>query len=52
MNLLIPYVNLIGHEDPLFNEYTYGDCSNRAKKLKNDIKLDYFLVLIIVKFQR
>ena len=38
MNLLIPYVNLYHHPDPLFEEYTYGESDARAKKLKNDVK--------------
>jgi len=42
MNLLIPYVHRVEHQDPLFSEFTYGDASPRAKKLKNDlIKGDY-----------
>ena len=38
MHLLIPYVNLYNHPDPLFDEYTYGEGDSRAKKLKNDVK--------------
>jgi hypothetical protein len=38
MHLLIPYVNLYNHPDPLFDEYTYGEGDARAKKLKNDVK--------------
>lgn len=34
MNLLVPYINILGHEDPLFKEYTYGDAGSRARKLK------------------
>ena len=42
MNLLIPYVHRVKHQDPLFSEFTYGDASPRAKKLKNDLnKGDY-----------
>jgi len=42
MNLLIPYVYLYGHRDPLFKEFTYGESGTRAKKLKNDVcKGDY-----------
>jgi len=42
MNLLIPYVYLYGHPDPLFEEFTYGEGGSRAKKLKNDVsKGDY-----------
>jgi len=38
MNLLIPYVHLYCHPDPLFEEFTYGDVGARARKLKNDLK--------------
>lgn len=38
MNLLIPYVHLYDHPDPLFEEFTYGDVGARARKLKNDLK--------------
>ncbi len=42
MNLLIPYVYLYGHPDPLFKEFTYGEGGSRSKKLKNDVnKGDY-----------
>jgi hypothetical protein len=37
MNLLIPYVHLYAHPDPLFTEFTYGDASRRAKILKNKL---------------
>jgi hypothetical protein len=33
-HLLIPYVQLLNHLDPVFEEYTYGDGGRRAKKLK------------------
>lgn len=38
MNLLVPYVYLYDHPDPLFEEFTYGDVGARARKLKNDLK--------------
>ena len=38
MHLLIPYVNLLNHPDPLFEEYTYGEGGARGKKLKNHVK--------------
>ena len=43
MNLLVPYVHLYNHPDPLFNEFTYGDSTKpRARKLKNALeKGDY-----------
>jgi len=34
MNLLIPYVPLFSHPDPLFEEFTYGDGKTRGKKLR------------------
>jgi hypothetical protein len=34
MHLLIPYVQLPHHPDPLFNEFTYGDIGRRARQLK------------------
>ncbi|NPU98402.1 MAG: DUF91 domain-containing protein [Candidatus Omnitrophica bacterium] len=37
MHLLIPYVKL-SHPDPAFDEFTYGDCGQRARKLKRDVK--------------
>jgi len=41
MNLLIPYKYLVGHDDPCFKEYTYGDVRSRARKLKKLKKGDY-----------
>jgi hypothetical protein len=41
MNLLIPYKYLVGHNDPYFEEYTYGDVRRRARKLKKLKKGDY-----------
>lgn len=43
MNLLIPYVHLYGHNDPLFEEFTYGDGGARARKLKNDLRKGDFV---------
>lgn len=41
MHLLIPYVRL-SHPDPAFDEFTYGDGGQRARKLKSDLnKGDY-----------
>jgi len=34
MNLLIPYVRLPDHNDPLLQEFTYGDVDQRGRKLK------------------
>ena len=42
MNLLIPYVRLYNHPDPLLNEFTYGDSTkDRARKLKKLKENDY-----------
>jgi hypothetical protein len=38
MNLLIPYVHLYDHNDPLLEEFTYGDIGGRARKLKRDVR--------------
>jgi len=35
MHLLIPYVHLPYHNDPLLDEFTYGDVRARAQKLKS-----------------
>lgn len=35
MNLLIPYINIINHPDPLVKEFTYGDIGQRGRKLNN-----------------
>jgi hypothetical protein len=41
MNLLVPYVPLPDHSDPLFNEFTYGDVDSRGKKLASLKQGDY-----------
>ena len=41
MNLLIPYIHLYNHPDPLLDEYTYGDAGLRGMKLKRLKKGDY-----------
>jgi len=38
MNLLIPYIRIYDHPDPLLEEFTYGDIGSRARKLKKDLK--------------
>ena len=38
MNLLIPYVPIYDHEDPILEEFTYGDVDSRARKMKNNLK--------------
>lgn len=38
VHLLIPYVPLPDHPDPLLEEFTYGDIKARARKLKRDLK--------------
>ena len=42
MHLLIPYVHLRHHADPMLSEFTYGDVRGRARKLKASLqKGDY-----------
>lgn len=43
MNLLIPYVYIPRHNDPLFEEFTYGDFDARARKLRNAVKKGDYL---------
>ena len=38
VHLLIPYVPLADHYDPVLEEFTYGDVKSRARKLKRDLK--------------
>lgn len=43
---LIPYIDprkLEGHEDPMIDEFTYGDINTRGKKLLENIKKGDFL---------
>jgi RecB family endonuclease NucS len=43
---LIPYIDprkLEGHEDPMLDEFTYGDLGNRGKKLLENVKKGDFL---------
>jgi hypothetical protein len=41
MNLLVPYIKM-DHADPLFDEFTYGDSGQRARKMKKELlKGDY-----------
>ncbi|MHB1377128.1 MAG: hypothetical protein ACYCXB_06865, partial [Candidatus Humimicrobiaceae bacterium] len=37
MNLLIPYVNIIDHQDPLLKEFTYGNIGQGGAKLNNTL---------------
>jgi hypothetical protein len=41
MHLLIPYVHLPHHNDPILEEFTYGDHGARGKKLRHLRKGDY-----------
>jgi hypothetical protein len=41
MPLLIPYVHLPHHNDPILEEFTYGDHGARGKKLRDLEKGDY-----------
>jgi len=43
MNLLIPYIPLQEHNDPLFSEFTYGDVSSRGYKLRNEVSKGNYL---------
>jgi len=38
VNLLVPYVPLPDHHDPMLDEFTYGDIGSRARKLKNEVE--------------
>jgi len=38
VHLLIPYVPLADHPDPILEEFTYGDVGTRARKLERDLK--------------
>jgi len=38
VHLLIPYVPLPDHPDPLLEEFTYGDVNARARKMKRNLK--------------
>lgn len=37
VNLLIPYTRLPHHQDPMLDEFTYGDSGKRARKLKQQV---------------
>lgn len=41
MHLLIPYVHLPRHNDPILEEFTYGDHGARARKLRSVEEGDY-----------
>jgi len=43
VHLLIPYVRLYDHPDPMFDEWTYGDHDSRARKLRDQVKKGDFL---------
>lgn len=38
MNLLIPYIPILNHPDPYFEEFTYGDANARGRKLRDEVK--------------
>jgi len=51
--LLIPYVPLSWHHDPMLEEFTYGDSESRARKLKRDLKRgDYVFFHTTIRGQR
>lgn len=41
INLLVPYIRLPDHQDPLLEEFTYGDIGARGKKLESLKRGDY-----------
>jgi len=45
VHLLIPYVPLAHHRDPILEEFTYGDVKARARKLKGDLKQGNYVFL-------
>lgn len=45
VHLLIPYVPLADHWDPILEEFTYGDVRSRARKLKRDLKRGDYVFL-------
>jgi len=45
VHLLIPYVPLADHPDPLLDEFTYGDINQRGKKLLNDVEKGDYIFL-------
>lgn len=45
VHLLIPYVPLANHHDPILEEFTYGDVGARARKLKSDLKRGEYVFL-------
>lgn len=53
MNLLIPYVYLYNHPDPLFDEFTYGESTpSRVVKLKETKKGDYVFFHTSIRGQK
>jgi len=53
VHLLIPYVPLSDHHDPILEEFTYGDVESRARKLKRDLKRgDYVFLHTTIRGQR
>ena len=45
VHLLIPYVPLADHHDPILEEFTYGDSGSRARKMKKDLKRSDYVFL-------
>lgn len=53
VHLLIPYVPLPDHHDPMLEEFTYGDVDVRARKLKRDLKRgDYVFLHTTIRGRR
>jgi len=43
VHMLIPYVRLPDHSDPMFDEWTYGDGGSRGRKLRDQVQKGDFL---------
>lgn len=53
VSLLIPYVPLTDHHDPMLEEFTYGDVDARARKLKRDLERgDYVFLHTTIRGRR
>jgi len=53
VHLIIPYVPLADHHDPILDEFTYGDVKLRARKLKRDLKQgDYVFLHTTIRGRR
>ena len=48
MNFLMPYINLINHQDPLLKEFTYGGTWQIGRTLKSLSQCDYIFFHTII----